>query len=142
MVLEKTFFGKSENTVIVSKEELFIMFSVFQSRPIHYASFLLASLNTIANSARGCIHVGGIVTSIVLAIGLHNQVTHLNPLRELILIDVNHCLSRQFVRVRRPNKFELMMFSFSLSIPSAFTKTLRPMFRLSEGRIYFPLSNF
>lgn len=72
MVLEQTFFGKSENTDTVSKEELFIMFNVFQSCLIHYATFLLASLNTIANSTRGYIHVGGIVTTIALNIGHRN----------------------------------------------------------------------
>lgn len=105
MVLAQTFFRKSENTDTVSKEELFILFRVFQSRPIHSATFLLASMNIIANSTRGYIHVGGIVTFIALTIGLPNKVTHLTPLREFTLVDINHCLNRKFIRVKRPNEF-------------------------------------
>lgn len=109
MVLAQTFFEKNENTDTINKEEPFIMFTVFQSRPIHSATFLLSSLNTIANSTREYIHVGEIVTSIALAIGLCDQVIHLTPLRELTLIDVNQWLNKKLVRVKRPNEFELLI---------------------------------
>lgn len=52
MGLAQIFFGKSENTDAVSKEELYIMFSVFQSRPVSSATFLLVNLDAITNSTK------------------------------------------------------------------------------------------
>ena len=49
MVLAQTFFRMSEATDTVSKEEPFIMFSVFQSCPFHYAPFMLTNMSTITN---------------------------------------------------------------------------------------------
>lgn len=68
MVLAQTFYGKSGSIDKVSKEELFIMFSIFQYRPVNFAASLLANPDVIANSKRGDIFVSGIVTSIALAI--------------------------------------------------------------------------
>lgn len=70
MVLAHTFFGKSDNNDIVSKEELFIMLCVFKFGPVHYDAFLLVNLDTIAKSTRGIIFFSGIVTSIALVVGL------------------------------------------------------------------------
>lgn len=85
------------------------MFSVFQSHPIHYATFLLANLNTIANSTRGYIHVGGIITSIAIVVGLQNQVTHLTLMQEFTLIDINHYLNGKLMRFRILNEFKLLI---------------------------------
>lgn len=71
------------------------MFIIFQFCPIYFAALLLAKLNTKASSARGYIHVGGIITSIAIAIGLLNQVTYLTNMQGFIMIDINHYLNSQ-----------------------------------------------
>lgn len=44
MILAYTLFGKLESSAIVPRDELFIMFCVFQSRPVNVATFMLANL--------------------------------------------------------------------------------------------------
>lgn len=109
MVLTQTFFGRSENTDTITKEELFIMFSVFQSRPINSTTFLFANLDKISQSTQGPILVGEIATSITFVVGLQNQVAHLVPVRSHNLIDINHFLNKALIRVRGPNEYQLLI---------------------------------
>lgn len=70
MVLAKTLFGKCENITTVSKEELFIIFCVLQSKPVNAATFMLASLDRIAKKTHRTILVEGLATMIASVIGL------------------------------------------------------------------------
>lgn len=70
MVLAHTLFGKCENITIVSKEELIILFCVFQSRHINTVTFMLASLDIISQAVVKPILIRGLVTMIVVTIGL------------------------------------------------------------------------
>lgn len=98
MVVAQTFFGKAENIGQVSKEEVYFMFNVFQSRPINSEAFLLACLDKVANSIIGNIYVGVTVTHIALALGLRNQVARLTPIYGYNLLDLDHCINRGLVR--------------------------------------------
>lgn len=109
MVLAQTFFGRCENMELVSKEDLFIIFSVFQSRPINSAAFLLSSLDKIANSTRGYILVGGKITHIALALGLNNQIENLVLIHGHNLIDIEHCLNKSLVRREGSNEFKILI---------------------------------
>ena len=68
MLLSFSFFGKPQNDTLVSKEELFIMFCVFRSRPVIGTSFMLARLLSIAQAPHGPISVGVLVTMIASAL--------------------------------------------------------------------------
>lgn len=59
MILAYTLFGKSESSTIVSRDELFIMFCVFQSRPFNVAAFMLANLDRISRATHCPILIGG-----------------------------------------------------------------------------------
>ena len=48
MVAAQTFFGKAKNIGPISKEEVFLMFSIFQSRSVYFVSFLMADLDKVA----------------------------------------------------------------------------------------------
>lgn len=72
-------------------------------------TFLLANLDTTTKSTRGDIFAGGVVISIALDLGLYNQVAHLVTLEGHTLLDIDHFLNRQLVRVRRSNEFYLLI---------------------------------
>lgn len=52
-ILAHTLLGKEENITSVSRDELFIMFCVFQSQPINVATFMLSNLDRIAQNTNG-----------------------------------------------------------------------------------------
>lgn len=102
MVLAHTLFRRCENMEPFTKEKLFIIFSVFQSRLINSATFLLSSLYKISNSTRGFILVGGVVTHIALALGLRNQITHLVPICSHNLIEIEYSFYKKTSKARGP----------------------------------------
>lgn len=111
MVVAQIFFRKEENVGPISKEEMFIMFSVFQSRPINFAAFLLACLDNVDNSITRNIYVGGTVTHIALTLGLYNQVAYLAHIYGYNLLDLDHCLNRGLVRREGPNEFKILILN-------------------------------
>lgn len=107
MVATQTFFGKAENIGPVSKEEVFLIFSIFQSRSVHSSAFLIAGLTKIVAQNVENIYVGGMVTHIAIALGLHNRVTHLEPLYGYNLINIEHFLNRGLVREEGPDTYKI-----------------------------------
>lgn len=50
MILAYTIFGKEENITSVSRDEIFIIFCVFQSRSVNATTFMLANLDRIGHA--------------------------------------------------------------------------------------------
>lgn len=94
---------------LVSKEEVFLMFIIFQSRSVHSVAFLKAGLAKVATQVVENIYVGGTVTHIVIALGLRNRVAHLEPLCGYNLIDIEHCLNRGLVKQERSDTFKILV---------------------------------
>ncbi|KAI5414228.1 hypothetical protein KIW84_058388 [Lathyrus oleraceus] len=107
----QTFFGKARNIDPVSREELFFIFSLFQSRPINFAAFLLTSLYRVANKVIENIYVDGTVTHIAIASGLCNQIALLTPCCGHDLIDIDHCMISRLVRREGPNEYNIVILS-------------------------------
>ena len=77
--------------------------------PCPLCSILACKSGQITKSTRGNIFVGRIVTSIALVLDLRNQVAHLIPLRGNTLLDIDHYLTSQLIKFRRPNEFHLLI---------------------------------
>lgn len=88
MVIAQTFFGKAENIGLLSKEKVFIIFSIFQSCSVHSDAFLIENLAKVTAQVVENIYVGGMVTHIAIALGLRDQVTHLEPFCGYNLINI------------------------------------------------------
>lgn len=80
MILAYTLFGKPESSTIVSRDELFIMLCVFQSRLVNVVTFMLGNLDRIANATHGPILIGGHVIMISIALTLRTALSRLTPL--------------------------------------------------------------
>ena len=93
MILAFTLFGKPQNDTSVSKEELFIMFCVFQSRRVVGASFMLARLQSIAQATHGPTCVDGLVTMITNALFLREPLSRLTPVDDFISLDMSLCFN-------------------------------------------------
>ncbi|KAI5442121.1 hypothetical protein KIW84_011261 [Lathyrus oleraceus] len=95
----------------MSREELFFIFSIFQSKPINSAAFLLAILARVSNQKIENIYVSGIVTHIDITLGLCNQVAHLTHWCEYELIDTYHCLNSRLVRREETTEYNIVILS-------------------------------
>lgn len=109
MVAAQTFFRKTENIGPVSKEEVFLIFSIFQSRSVHSDDFLMACLAKIVAQVVENFYVGGMVTHISIALGIRSRVAHLEPLCGYNLINIEHDLNRGLVRQERPNTYKILV---------------------------------
>lgn len=121
-VKAQTFLGKAKNIGVVSKEEFFLIFSIFQSRSEHSIAFLTENLAKITAQVVENIHVGGMITHIAIALGLRNQVRHLEPLCGYNLINIEHCINRGLVRQEGPNTYKILVLrepvhQFNISNP-------------------------
>lgn len=94
MVATQPFFGKVENIGPISKEEVFLLFSIFQSHSVH----------SVEN-----IYVIGMVTHIAIALGLRNKVAHLEPFYSYNLINIERCLNRGLVRQEGSNTYKILV---------------------------------
>lgn len=111
MILAYTLFRKKESITFVSKDEIFIIFCVFQSRPVNAATFMLANLDRIAHATQGPILIGGLVIMIVAAIGLRIPLSHLTPLGGIQLMNVIFCFNHRLIRDLRPNAYESLIIN-------------------------------
>ncbi|WJX68337.1 hypothetical protein P8452_52715 [Trifolium repens] len=80
MIIAHTFFGKPPNNTTVTKEEIFLMFCVSQSRPVIAAAFLLSNFTKIIEDPTRCISIGGFVTFLAKALDLHTPRLRLSSL--------------------------------------------------------------
>ncbi|KAI5420284.1 hypothetical protein KIW84_044174 [Lathyrus oleraceus] len=76
-VAAQTFLGKAKNIGAVSKEEVFLIFSIFQSRSEHFVAFLTENLAKIIAQVVEDIHVGGIITHIAIALATKSGISNL-----------------------------------------------------------------
>ena len=109
MILAFTLFGKPQNDTLVSKEELFIMFCVFQYRPVVGASFMIARLLSIAQAPHGPICVGGLVTMIAKALFSREPLSCLTPAGNYTPLDLTLCFNVGMIRCLEPNQFQLLI---------------------------------
>ncbi|XP_050901105.1 uncharacterized protein LOC127107822 [Lathyrus oleraceus] len=105
-ILAHTLFGKEKNITVVSKDELFIMYCVSQTRPVNAATFMIANLCRITQEDYRPISVGGLVTMITHAMGLHYPVVMvIRPM------NIRFCVSTGIIRNLGPDVFEFLINS-------------------------------
>lgn len=109
IILVHTLLGREENITFVSRDELFILFHISQSRKVNVATFMLANLNQVAHDAHGPIMVGGLVTMIADAIGLRYPFARINPLGGILPMNFHFCFNRDIIRNLGPNQFEFLI---------------------------------
>lgn len=109
MIIAYILFGEEANITFVSKDELFIIFCVFQSRLVNDATFMLANLDRIAHATHKSILIEGIVTMIVAAIGLRTPVSHLTPLGGIRPMNIVFCFNHRLTRNLGSNAYELLI---------------------------------
>ena len=102
MIMSFTLFGKPQNDKLVSKEELFIIFCVFRSRPVVGTSFKLARLPSITQAPHGPICVGGLVTMIADAIFQRERLSRLTPAADHIPLHLSFCFNVGTIRYMEP----------------------------------------
>lgn len=103
------FFGKVRNIGPVSREKLFFMFRIFQSRPINSVIFLPTDLDRVVNQKIKNIYVGGTVTHLAIALDLHNQIAILITWCGYDLLDIYHCLNYSLVRREGSNEYKIVI---------------------------------
>ena len=108
-VMAHTIFGRGESTRNVNSKELFFIDSVFQARRIHTTAFMLANMQATAKAAKGAIVIGGLITSLALALGLESELANLVPLEDGTPLNLHSCLHQNFVQVKGQTQFYLMI---------------------------------
>ena len=141
-ILAFTFFGKPINRLSVSRDELFIIYCAFQSRPVIGASFMIANMSAIAQCTHGPICVGGLVTMIAEALSLRSSLSRLTPYARYYTMDIPFCFNISLIGNLNPPHFQLLVqnnpvYYFKLPSPehtSVYTKTnwLYPLEKTDE----------
>ncbi|MCI02100.1 hypothetical protein A2U01_0023132, partial [Trifolium medium] len=109
MIIAHTFFGKPVNNTTVSKAELFMMFCVYQSRPINAATFILVNFVKIIEDPTHHISIGGFVTFLARAIGLHTPLSQIVPFGGIQPMDITFCFNHHLIGNLGPNEFQLLI---------------------------------
>ena len=78
MILAHSFLRRQDAETLLSEEEIFLLFCASQSHPVACGNFLLDNLSGISRSTEGVIHVGEIITQIVVALGLSRNLSSSN----------------------------------------------------------------
>lgn len=73
-----TFFGRDDSTGSVNMKEMFFIDCVFKPCQLH--SNMLDHMKMVSKSKNGCIIIERLITSIIIALGLHIELTTLQPL--------------------------------------------------------------
>jgi hypothetical protein len=115
MILAHTIFGKPKNDITVTKEELFIMFYASQGRPVNIATFILANFDRIIENTNRRICIGGFITLLDKAIGLHTHLDQLVPFGAPLssgfrYMDVPFCFDRNLIGNLGPTTFQLLIY--------------------------------
>lgn len=108
-ILAHTLFGKKQNFTQVSRDELFIIFCASQNRPVNGAAYMLANFTLIAQDTRAPILIGGLVTMIANAIGLHQPLLCLNPYGGIQPMNINFLFNSAFIANLGPHEFTLLI---------------------------------
>ena len=106
-ILESTIFGRINNHKVNSKE-LFFLHCIFTPTRINATPFLLAHIHSISERGTNTFCIGGIFTSITLALGLGNKLTDLPSIPSMYL-DLDNCRSTHLIKVREDDKYYLMV---------------------------------
>ncbi|KAI5431264.1 hypothetical protein KIW84_035438 [Lathyrus oleraceus] len=65
-------------------------------------------MQEIATKITSAIAIGGLITSLALALGLENKVATMEPIRASRPLDINSCLEQKFIKVKGQNEYFLM----------------------------------
>ncbi|KAK2443542.1 hypothetical protein QL285_014632 [Trifolium repens] len=109
MIIAHTIFGKSVNNTAVSREEHFMMFYVFQSRPINAATFLLANFAKIIEDTTRRISIGDFVTFLARAIDLHTPLSRIVLSGGIQPMDITFCFNNHLIGNLGPDQFQLLI---------------------------------
>lgn len=109
MILAYTLFGKQKSITSVSRDELFIIFCVFQYRPINATTFMLYNLDRIGHATHEPILIWGLVTMIVADIGLKTPLSHLTPLGGIRPVNIVLCFNHKLIRNLGLDMYELLI---------------------------------
>jgi hypothetical protein len=114
MILAHTIFGKPVNDTAVAKEELFILFCASQGRPVNLATFMLANFVKIIENTNRRIYIGGFVTMLARAIGLHTPLDQLIKFGEPLAsgfryMNIPFCFYRSLIGTLGPASFQLVI---------------------------------
>lgn len=110
-VLAHTIFGRGDSSGNVNSEELYFIDAVFRPRWIHSAAFMLAKMQKIATATTGAIAIGGLITSLAIAMGLENEVATLDPIPATTPLDQNSCLAQKLIKYKGQSEYFLMIKS-------------------------------
>lgn len=97
-IFAHTLLGKEANITSVSKDELFIMYSASQSRPVNVVTFMFANMDEISKATHGPIIIRGLVTMIANEIGLRYQLNMSEPLGRIRPIHIRFGFNCGFIR--------------------------------------------
>ena len=122
-ILAHTLFGKAENITTVSRVEIFIMFCTLKNLPINGATFILANFHRLARAVQEPILIGGLVTMIVNATGLRQQLLDLVPQGRFQPMDINFSFNRGIIGNLCRGSFDLLINNHSM-----------PLFTLLDSR--------
>lgn len=108
-ILAHTLFGKEENIIVVSKDELFILYCASQGRLVNAATFMLATLAKIARETHGPIIIGGLITMIGDVIGLRYPLNCLHAFGGILPMHLYFCFNCGIIANLGSAEFELLI---------------------------------
>lgn len=95
-ILATTSFGR-ENTGNVNSKDLLLIRFALSAIKVNPTSFLLAHLSSISGRIRGPIYVGGLITSISIALDLHYELATIENLFTFFP-DLDYCHNMRLIK--------------------------------------------
>ncbi|KAI5423876.1 hypothetical protein KIW84_030194 [Lathyrus oleraceus] len=108
-ILASTIFGQ-ENTGNVNSKDIFLIYYALSGTKVNPTPFLLAHFQSTYARTGGPIYVGGLITSITLALNLGTELATLEPL-ETPFADLDYCHSMRLIKNKPDGKYSLMISS-------------------------------
>ncbi|KAI5414605.1 hypothetical protein KIW84_040187 [Lathyrus oleraceus] len=106
-ILANTIFGR-DNTVNVNSKDLFLIYYALSRTKVNPTPFLLTHFQSTCVRTGGLIYVGGLITSITLALNLGMELATLEPL-EIPFANLDYCRSMRLIKNKPDSKYSLMI---------------------------------
>lgn len=107
-ILANNIFSRGDNGS-GNMNELFFIDCVFKPSQVNLATFIIAHMKIISKAKRCNIVIGGVVTSIALAMGLEAEVATLHPLSGIIALNIFSCQAYQTFKTKSFEQYYLMI---------------------------------
>lgn len=101
-ILASTIFGR-ENIENVNSRDLFLIYCELSETKVNPTPFLHAHFQSTSVRTGGPICVGGLITSIALALNLGTELATLEPL-ETLFADLDYCRSMRLIKNKPDGK--------------------------------------